>query len=93
MRSPRLVVDSIWKSLKPGGRFIAEFGGKGNVQTIVNALEQVMERNTGIRASERNPWYFPSIGEYSHILEQSGFMVRQPITMTVLPDWQMVSRV
>ncbi|MEK4366841.1 class I SAM-dependent methyltransferase [Paenibacillus sp. FSL R5-0473] len=76
MRSPRLVVDSIWKSLKPGGRFVAEFGGKGNVQTIVNALEQVMERNTGIRASERNPWYFPSIGEYSHILEQSGFMVR-----------------
>ncbi|WP_235599581.1 class I SAM-dependent methyltransferase [Paenibacillus amylolyticus] len=77
MRNPRLVVDSIWKSLKPGGRFVAEFGGKGNVQIIVDALEEVVERNTGIRASERNPWYFPSIGEYSYILEQSGFVVRQ----------------
>lgn len=77
MRSPQLVVDRIWKSLKPGGRFVAEFGGKGNVQIIVNALERVLERNTGMRASERNPWYFPSIGEYSRVLEQRGFMVRQ----------------
>lgn len=46
------------------------------MQTIVNALEEVIERNTGIRASERNPWYFPSIGEYSYILEQGGFLVR-----------------
>lgn len=77
MRNPQLVVDNIWKSLKPGGRFVAEFGGKGNVQIIVDALEEVVERNTGIRAPKRNPWYFPSIGEYSYILEQSGFVVRQ----------------
>lgn len=77
MRSPRLVVDSIWKSLKPGGRFVAEFGGKGNVQIIVDALEEVFERHTGIPGSERNPWYFPTIGQYSNILEQCGFLVRQ----------------
>ncbi|WP_245683744.1 class I SAM-dependent methyltransferase [Paenibacillus pabuli] len=77
MRSPHLVVDSIWNSLKPGGRFVAEFGGKGNVQIIVDALEEVFERHTGIRASERNPWYFPTIGQYSHLLEQCGFLVRQ----------------
>ncbi|WP_308737468.1 class I SAM-dependent methyltransferase [Paenibacillus sp. PCH8] len=34
MRSPRLAVDRIWESLKPGGRFVAEFGGKGNVQSL-----------------------------------------------------------
>ncbi|WP_440112090.1 class I SAM-dependent methyltransferase [Paenibacillus sp. QZ-Y1] len=77
MRNPQLVVDNIWKSLKPGGRFVAEFGGKGNVQIIVDALEDVLGRRVGIRASERNPWYFPTIGEYSNVLEQKGFLVRQ----------------
>jgi len=77
MKNPGLVVESIWKALKPGGRLVAEFGGKGNVQTIVNALEAVLEQKTGIHAADRNPWYFPTIGEYSSILEERGFLVRQ----------------
>ncbi|MEO2206365.1 class I SAM-dependent methyltransferase [Paenibacillus pabuli] len=77
MKNPGLVVESIWKALKPGGRLVAEFGGKGNVQTIVNALEAVLEQKTGIHAADRNPWYFPTIGEYSSILEGRGFLVRQ----------------
>lgn len=59
----------IAKSLKPGGRFVAEFGGKGNVQVILAALEKVSGR-TGL-----NPWYFPGLGEYVGLLEQSGFEV------------------
>ncbi|MCM3175197.1 class I SAM-dependent methyltransferase [Paenibacillus sp. MER 99-2] len=77
MRDPELVVSSIWNALKPGGRFVAEFGGKGNVDIIVHALEEVIERSTGMDASARNPWYFPTIGEYSSLLEKQGFMVRQ----------------
>ncbi len=77
MRKPRNVVDCVWHALKPGGRFVAEFGGKGNVQIIVNALEEVLERHTGIKASERNPWYFPTIAQYSTLLEDRGFVVRQ----------------
>ncbi|WP_145049883.1 MULTISPECIES: class I SAM-dependent methyltransferase [Paenibacillus] len=77
MRDPQLVVRSIWNALKPGGRFVAEFGGKGNVAIIVHALEEVIERSKGMDASARNPWYFPTIGEYSSLLEKQGFMVRQ----------------
>jgi trans-aconitate methyltransferase len=77
MRNPQNVVDCVWLALKPGGRFVAEFGGKGNVQIIVNAVKEVLERHTGIKASERNPWYFPTIAQYSTLLENRGFMVRQ----------------
>lgn len=77
MRNSRNVVDCVWHALKPGGRFVAEFGGRGNVEVIVNAIEEVLKRHTGINASERNPWYFPTIGQYSSILEERGFVVRK----------------
>ena len=32
---------SISRALKPGGRFVAEFGGHGNVQSILGALREV----------------------------------------------------
>lgn len=67
-------IASIHKSLKPGGRFVAEFGGKGNVQAIATALESALEA-INISAQALNPWYFPSIGEYASLLEQQGFDV------------------
>ncbi|MEH2074720.1 MAG: methyltransferase domain-containing protein [Nostoc sp.] len=67
-------IASIHQSLKPGGRFVAEFGGKGNVQAIATALESALEA-INIPAQALNPWYFPSIGEYASLLEQQGFDV------------------
>lgn len=76
MRDAGGVVRSVWNALKPGGRFIAEFGGAGNVGTIVQAITEVLTAEYGIDAEARNPWYFPSPGEYSSLLEQQGFVVR-----------------
>jgi trans-aconitate methyltransferase len=59
-------------SLKPGGRFVAEFGGKGNVQRILEGISAVLARR-GYPFS--SPWYFPSVGEYSSLLESHGFEV------------------
>lgn len=66
---------SIWNVLKDGGRFVAEFGGQGNVETIVKAITTVLAESYGLNANQRNPWYFPSIGEYSSLLERQGFRV------------------
>jgi trans-aconitate methyltransferase len=65
---PEAAINCIWKALKPGGRFVAEFGGKGNVQSIVEALESGLQ-------IKQNLWYFPSIAEYATLLEQQGFCV------------------
>ncbi len=68
---PAAAARCIDRVLKPGGRFVAEFGGKGNIQQIVTAL------NRALAEPDYNPWYFPSIGEYSTLLEQQGFTVSQ----------------
>ncbi|MBE9034675.1 class I SAM-dependent methyltransferase [aff. Roholtiella sp. LEGE 12411] len=67
-------IASIHQALKPGGRFVAEFGGKGNVQAIAKALHSALQA-IGIPTQVVNPWYFPSIGEYATQLEQQGFDV------------------
>jgi trans-aconitate methyltransferase len=74
MKQAPEVVESIWLALRPGGRFVAEFGGKGNVATIIQGIASVLSKK-GISAAERNPWYYPSIAEYSTLLEKQGFRV------------------
>jgi trans-aconitate methyltransferase len=66
------VIECVSRSLKPGGRFVLEMGGRGNIARIVEALSKVL-REAGY--SPRNPWYFPSAGEYATLLEQRGFEV------------------
>ncbi|MBO1003012.1 class I SAM-dependent methyltransferase [Pseudogracilibacillus auburnensis] len=83
------VIKSVGHALHPYGRFVAEFGGKGNVQTIIRGIAEVLAKDYGINAAERNPWYFPSIGEYSRLLEEHGFTVTFAQLFdrpTLLPD-------
>ena len=74
MKQPEKVVDGVWRALKPGGRFVGEFGGQGNVATIVAALETGL-RARGIDQKLFNPWYFPSAEQYRALLEAHGFVV------------------
>lgn len=57
------------KALKPGGRLVAELGGRGNVNAILSALQQASGREN------LSPWYFPSVGEYAAVLEKAGLEV------------------
>ncbi len=75
IRSPEAAIDCVEKALKPGGRFVAEFGGKGNVGAIVRALLSVLSEIGCQEPESLNPWYFPSIGEYAGLLEKQGFEV------------------
>jgi trans-aconitate 2-methyltransferase len=68
-------IDCIEKALKPGGRFVAEFGGKGNVGAIVGAILSVLSEIGCESPESLNPWYFPSVGEYAGLLEKQGFEV------------------
>jgi trans-aconitate methyltransferase len=62
------------RALKPGGRLVVEFGGKGNVQKIYRTLEEIVAETIGRRVSAQN--YFPSVSEYSGLLERHGLEVR-----------------
>ncbi len=66
---------AISRALKAGGRFVAEFGGRGNAGTLVQAVYEGLE-SLGVHDPERlSPWYYPSIGEYAALLERHGLEV------------------
>ncbi len=74
MRPPDRVAAGVWRALKPGGRFVGEMGGKGNIETIVGALTEGLERR-GIDAAALSPWYFPGVEDYTALLQWAGFRV------------------
>lgn len=69
VKPPEAAVESIAAALKPGGRLVVEFGGKGNTRSIAEAVGQ-------------HPWYYPSIGEYASLLESRGVEV---VTAALFP--------
>jgi SAM-dependent methyltransferase len=69
-----VVIESIYRSLLPGGRFVAECGGHGCVDKIRTALVQALDRR-GIDGESRVPWYFPTPEDYRSRLERAGFRV------------------
>ncbi|MGI9481881.1 MAG: class I SAM-dependent methyltransferase [Hyphomicrobiales bacterium] len=76
MLNPDAVIKGVHRALKPGGRFVAEFGGHGNVAAIITAMRAV-EKQRGGDAAITSPWYFPTPDEYREKLEAHGFHVRQ----------------
>ena len=74
MPRPEGVLEGVWYSLHPGGRFVGEMGGQGNVSTIVTALEAALAER-GLDPAPLNPWYFPSAEDYRTLLEARGFEV------------------
>ena len=71
---PEIAVSKIFDALKPGGRFVAEFGGEGNISTIIAAIHRACEQ-VGAPVTSDDSWYFPSVFEYSRLLEHAGFTV------------------
>ncbi len=74
VREPELAVANIARALKPGGRFVAEFGGAGNVHHIVEAMRTVFARHPEFGVFD-DFWYFPTPEEYAEILERHGLDV------------------
>lgn len=62
-------------ALKPGGRFVVEFGGSGNVKVIRAAIYRALEELELTRDRFDNPWFNPTIAEYAEILASVGLEV------------------
>jgi trans-aconitate methyltransferase len=83
MRDHDAVLQGVYRALKPGGRFVAEFGGQGNIAAIRVALLSVLMAY-GIPAEqiENNRFFGPT--EYRARLENQGFRVEE-ITLKPRP--------
>lgn len=79
MRVPDTVIGNAYAALRPGGRFVAEQGGFGNVAAIVTAVNASLEV-AGLYAVA--PWDFPSPSLQKQRLQRAGFEVT---SVTLIP--------
>jgi len=75
MKDLEKVIDGVWRALKPGGRFVAEMGGKGNIERIETATRRAL-RKRHLDKKVPEPNVYPSPEEYGALLEKRGFGVR-----------------
>jgi trans-aconitate methyltransferase len=83
MRDQDAVLDGVHRALKPGGRFVAECGGQGNIAAIRVALLAVLTARAIPQERIENNRFF-SDTEYRARLERHGFRVEE-ITLTPRP--------
>ncbi len=74
IRNADALIAAVFRSLRMGGRFVAECGGHGCVDRIRTALVDALTRR-GIDGEARIPGYFPTPGDYAMRLERAGFRV------------------
>jgi trans-aconitate 2-methyltransferase len=75
MKDQPAVARCIWEALRAGGRFVAEFGGKGNIRAIRTALTDAIRAAGEKMNDEPFARYYPAVGEYATLLETRGFRV------------------
>ena len=88
IKEPERVIRGIAKLLKPGGRFVAEFGGRGNVAGLMAAARSAWQK---LRPGTQfdSPWFYPSVAEYAGLLERHDLEVTYALLFdrpTVLED-------
>lgn len=72
--------ENMHKSLKPGGKFVFEMGGAGNVAEIQASSISALVHIGGLSlqaAREASPWFFPSVNWMEGMLRDTGFEVEK----------------
>ena len=68
-------IDCMYKSLKKSGRIVIEMGGRDNIEKILKTLQKSLIKHGFPENAGKSLWYFPSVGEYTGLLEKRGLKV------------------
>ncbi len=68
------MLSQVHRVLRPNGRFVAEFGGHGNIAAIRVAFAAVLARH-GLESLGERGNYYPTVEAYTRRLERHGFTV------------------
>jgi SAM-dependent methyltransferase len=91
---PEVVTAGVKRALKPGGRYVGEFGGHANIAAIRTALIAVLARH-GFPGAGSETSYYPTAQAFRAVLEQGGFVVENcaiiprptPLPATGMAGW------
>lgn len=67
------VAAGVFRALKPGGRFVGEMGGHGNVAALRHALRMELAER-GYSLPTKDPQWYPTPEEFSAIYIAAGFI-------------------
>jgi SAM-dependent methyltransferase len=73
MTQPQRVAAGVFAALKPGGRYVGEFGGFANIASIQAGARAVMALN-GYDVPPGLPHYYPTPDDYAALLRGAGFV-------------------
>ncbi|MDP5253481.1 MULTISPECIES: class I SAM-dependent methyltransferase [unclassified Vibrio] len=69
-------LSGVYRSLKPGGRFVGELGGVGNLAVVEDAIRAFFTLNPGL-GQYQSPWFFPTQEQFYQLLVAHGFIVER----------------
>ncbi len=69
------VLNGVRTALKPGGKFVGEFGGHANIAAIRVALLSALAKHAPTMEPKAFPWYFPTENAFRAKLEEHGFEI------------------
>ena len=72
MLDPAAVARGVFVALKPGGRFVGEMGGEGNVAVLRRSLREAVAA-LGYTPPAADPQWYPSVAAFTAIYQAAGF--------------------
>jgi SAM-dependent methyltransferase len=72
MLDPDAVASGVFTILKPGGRFVGEMGGEGNIATLRGAIREVLGEG-GFDVPAEDPQWYPGVEEFVRLYACAGF--------------------
>jgi trans-aconitate methyltransferase len=75
LHGQQAALTAIHRALRPGGRFVAELGGQGNIAAIRTALQATLAP-FGINAEQAAASFYPTPTIYRRLLEEAGFTIQ-----------------
>lgn len=76
MQNYHAALSGVYRSLKPGGRFVGELGGVGNLSIIEDAINAFFTLNPRY-GQYQSPWFFPTQEQFNQLLVAHGFSVER----------------